>query len=75
MTWASQPRAEPNGDDIDRAMAWIDGPYRKTVDPAWFDDHRAKLIRQAAMLEMGKRQDAEVRSVAPEIEEVGCGRG
>lgn len=49
----------PSPADIAAATTWIDDHYRLTVDATWFARHRASLIRTAAMLEMGKRQDRE----------------
>jgi hypothetical protein len=58
----SLPR--PAAADIALATAWIDDEYRLTVCPTYFAKHRSELIRQAAMFEMGKRQDAEFRARA-----------
>lgn len=51
----------PSPADLAVATAFIDGDYAKTRGLNWRELHRDKAIHQAAMLEMGRRTDAEFR--------------
>lgn len=60
------PPIIPEPRDIEAATAFVDGPYREGRDPEHHAFHREANIRRVAMLEAGKRLEAE-RKAAIEV--------
>ena len=60
----SVSRAQPNAADYERAERFVAETWDNdpSVSPLWLETKRAGAVKQAAMLEMGKRQEREFKA-------------